>query len=86
MIEREREPVTLTTDGPRLVLMDSRMNRNYDGCTEEYSLSQNLLINGKRKQTLKPNFYLLCLHIHKNIKLQNVTLTSKDLTNTRIKL
>ena len=27
-------------------------------------------VNGKRKQSLKQNCYLLCLHIHKNIKLQ----------------
>jgi len=42
----------LTTDGPRLVLMGSRMNRNYDGCTDEYSLSQNLLKEIKLKTKL----------------------------------
>jgi hypothetical protein len=35
----------MTTDGPRLVLMD----RNYDGCTDEYSLSQNLLMVKENK-------------------------------------
>jgi hypothetical protein len=28
------------------------------------------LVNGKRKQTLKQNLYLLCLHVLKNITLQ----------------
>jgi hypothetical protein len=29
--------------------IDDRMNRNYDGCTDEYSLSQNLLMEKENK-------------------------------------
>jgi hypothetical protein len=62
------------------------MNRNYDGCKRVFIISKP--VNGKRKQTLKQNFYLLCLHIHvhKIIELQMSHLTSKDLTNTLMKL
>jgi len=42
IVDRERETVTLTTDGPRIVLMDSRMNRNYDGCTDVFIISLSL--------------------------------------------
>ena len=31
------------------MLMDSRMNRKYDGCTVEYSISQNLLMEKENK-------------------------------------
>jgi hypothetical protein len=37
--------------------MDRRMNRNYDGCTDVYSLSQNLLME-------KENKLLLALYSH----------------------
>jgi hypothetical protein len=50
--------------------MDIRMNRNYDGCTDEHSLSQNLLME-KKKTNFKTKLLLaLSSCIHKNIKLQ----------------
>jgi len=52
----------LTIDGPRLVLMDSRMNRTYDGCTDMHSLSQNLLME-KKKTNFKTKL-LLALSSH----------------------
>jgi hypothetical protein len=54
-------PVTLTTDGPRLVLMDRRMNRNYNRCTERVFINSQP-VNGKRKQTLKQNLLALSSH------------------------
>jgi len=37
----------------RVGYIDDRMNRNYDGCTDEHSLSQNLLMEKENKLSNK---------------------------------
>jgi hypothetical protein len=45
--------------------MDSRMNRNYDGCTDEHSLSQNLLMEKKKKSFKTKPLLALSSHTYK---------------------
>ena len=76
----------MTTDGPRLVLMDNRMNRDYDGCTDEYSLSQNLLMEKEIKFKTK---ILLALFSHTqkilNFKCHTIEQRSTKYNNRTLK-